>query len=272
MSHSLPCAALAFWLCCPNALWAYVDIPPATLGRLCANTMSITLMRVEKVSHEKSVVLFRAVRDLKGNGPSDVIKLSLRGAPDKAALIVAWAEVGKTTLHFASASRNYSYTYIDGLWYACTYAQEWWHLTPVDPNLLRAYCGRCDQLSAAVTELLAGKEVVVPCMAADNAELLRKGAGRIQRLRASLKLLDYDAKRDFVGWGSADATLVRITNDELVLRQADKDEVRARAGVALLDADGKPLEGERLVQAFRPGTPVEITERHGKVVEVRARR
>ncbi len=37
-----------------------------------------------------------------------------------------------------------------------------------------------------------------------DKELHNKKTARIQRLKASLKLLDYNPKRDFVGWGGED--------------------------------------------------------------------
>src|SRR5262249_47477033 len=60
-----------------------------------------------------------------------------------------------------------------------------------------------DKLIAAVTAITAGQEVVVPCMVDGNKETLKAAQAKIQRLKASLKL-DYNPKRDFVGWGGED--------------------------------------------------------------------
>src|SRR5688572_8075019 len=125
---------------------AYIDIPPATLGRMCDATMSITLVRIEKADGGR--VLFRAVRDLKGNGPSDVVKHAI-GTEPAGQEIVRRAEVGRSAVHFASASRNFSYTYLDGHWYSATYADGWWRLVRAEPPLLRAFCGTVDELVAA---------------------------------------------------------------------------------------------------------------------------
>jgi hypothetical protein len=59
-------------------------------------------------------------------------------------------------------------------------------------------------VAAAVADMLAGKEVVVPCMVDGNREDLKAARAKIQRLRASLKLNNYNARRDFVGWGGED--------------------------------------------------------------------
>ena len=49
--------------------------------------------------------------------------------------------------------------------------------------------------------MLAGKEVVVPCMVDGDKNALQLRTAKIQRLKASLKIMDYDQKRDFAGWG-----------------------------------------------------------------------
>ena len=51
---------------------------------------------------------------------------------------------------------------------------------------------------------MAGQEVVVPALAAERPEELRPDTARVRRLRAGPKRLDFDPKRDFVGWGSGD--------------------------------------------------------------------
>ena len=49
--------------------------------------------------------------------------------------------------------------------------------------------------------MLKGEEVVVTCLVDGNKEQLHHARARSSRIRAGLKKLDYDAKRDFVGWG-----------------------------------------------------------------------
>src|SRR5205085_9606357 len=46
------------------------------------------------------------------------------------------------------------------------------------------------------------QEVVVPCLANGNNQELHQRKGKVQRLKASLKRLNYDAKRDFVAFGA----------------------------------------------------------------------
>src|SRR3954465_14405929 len=101
-------------------------------------------------------------------------------------------------VHNGGASENF----LPGYWYQA-YAGDWWNMSHGEPFLLRSYAGKPEKLAAAVTACLAGQEVVVPCMVDDKTQLHTRAA-KIQRVKASLKLLDYNVKRDFVGWGKED--------------------------------------------------------------------
>ena len=58
-----------------------------------------------------------------------------------------------------------------------------------------------EKLADAVTAMLQGKEVAVPCLVDANREQLHVRKGKLQTLKASLKLQDYNAKRDFIAFG-----------------------------------------------------------------------
>jgi len=79
-----------------------------------------------------------------------------------------------------------------------------WRALRGAPTLLTRYCGSPDKLRDAVADILADKEVVVPCMVNDKKEDVEQRRAKVQRLKASLKLKDYDARRDFVGWDDDD--------------------------------------------------------------------
>src|SRR5262249_37944581 len=64
------------------------------------------------------------------------------------------------------------------------------------------YCGTKERLAAAVREVVAGKEVVVPCLVDGSVDELRRRTAKVHQLRASLKLQDYNPRRDFVRWGA----------------------------------------------------------------------
>jgi hypothetical protein len=46
--------------------------------------------------------------------------------------------------------------------------------------------------------MLAGKEVVIPCLADGPREALQRKSAKVQTMKASLKLVDYNPKRDVV--------------------------------------------------------------------------
>jgi hypothetical protein len=77
-------------------------------------------------------------------------------------------------------------------------------MSHAEPFLLRTYFGDPEKLAAAVTNIVAGKEVVVPCLVDGNKNELHERKGKVQRLKASLARGNYDAKRDFVGFGAGE--------------------------------------------------------------------
>jgi hypothetical protein len=188
----------------PDGAHAYVEAPHS-LGLVCTLSTNIVLVRVEKVDKEKNLIIYRKVQDLKGKHPTDVIKHNIgRGGfnPREWQYPMAWAETGKTAVFFHNGSQ--SETCIGTYWYQCGLGGDWWNLIHGEPFLLRTFCGKPEKLAAAVTEVVAGREVIVPAMVDGNKEDLHLRRAKIQRLRASLKLQDYNPKRDFVGWGGED--------------------------------------------------------------------
>ena len=106
---------------------------------------------------------------------------------------------------FATPAQSQTWTYIDGDWYTAN-TGDWqaWNVSHSEPLLLRMYSGKADRLADAATAILAGREVVVPGLMDGKPEDLLKRRSKVLRLRASLKLQDYNPKRDFAGWGGAE--------------------------------------------------------------------
>jgi FG-GAP-like repeat/FG-GAP repeat len=199
----LATGALLIWAPVPTA-HAYVEVPYA-LGKILAESTNVVVMRVEKIDKEKNLIIYRKVRDLKGTHNTEVIKHNIgRGGfhPREWQYPMEWAEVGKTAIFFHNGGA--SETCIGSYWYQCYPNGEWWGMSHGEPFLLRSFCGNVDKLAAAVTDMIQGKEVVVPCMVDGNKDDLHLRRARIQRLKASLKIQDYNQKRDFVGWGGED--------------------------------------------------------------------
>lgn len=188
--------------------FAYVEAPHS-LGQLVALSSHIVVLRVTAIDRKDNSILFAKVRDLKGVHKQEVIRHKIGQSgfePREWQTVMKWAEVGKEAVFLHNG--NASETCIGNYWYQA-YGNAgdpngWWGMSHAEPFLLRSYAGKVDKLTAAITDILAGKEVVVPCMVDGNKDDLKAARAKIQRLRASLKLQDYNPKRDFAGWGGED--------------------------------------------------------------------
>ncbi|MCI0683089.1 MAG: YdjY domain-containing protein [Gemmataceae bacterium] len=181
--------------------WAYVEIP-YTLGRMIAESSHVVLMEVEAVNQEKNLIIFKKLKDLKGQHPEKQLKhnIGTRGFHAREwQTIKAWAAPGKKAVFFHNGGA--SETCIGSYWYQCYREGEWWGMSHAEPYLLRTYCGDAGKLADAVTAMLQGKEVAVPCMVDGQREQLHLRKGKMQIMKASLKRQDYNAKRDFIAFG-----------------------------------------------------------------------
>jgi hypothetical protein len=182
----------------------YVEAP-MSLGAVIAQSSNVLLVQVQAVDREKNLIIFRRVRDIKGKHPTDVIKHNVgRGGlrANEWKPQMDWAEPGKLAVFFHNGGA--SEICIGNWWYQSYAGGEWWNHSHGEPYLLRSYSGSPEKLAGAVAEIIAGREVVVPCMVDGNKEDLHNRRAKIQRIKASLKIQDYNPKRDFVGWGGED--------------------------------------------------------------------
>ncbi|QEL17313.1 FG-GAP repeat domain-containing protein [Limnoglobus roseus] len=183
---------------------AYVEAP-LTLGAVISQSTIVCTMVVTKVDKQKNLIIYKKVQDVKGKHPQDEIKHNIGFGglrPGEWQEIMNWAEVGKTAVFFHNGGA--SETYFGASYYQAYPQGEWWGMSHGEPFLLRSYSGKVDKLGGVVKEILDGKEVIVPGMVDGDKEALHKKTAKVQRLRASLKLQDYNPKRDFVGWGGDD--------------------------------------------------------------------
>ncbi|MBX9579920.1 MAG: VCBS repeat-containing protein [Gemmataceae bacterium] len=239
MRH-LPPAAVALLVLAGPAR-AYVEAPQS-LGSVIQQSTNIVLMTVTKVDKQQNLIVFQKVQDIKGKHPADTIKHNIGRGGLRAGEweeIMRWAEVGKPAVFFHNGGA--SETYIGVTWYQAYPQGDWWGMSHGEPFLLRSYSGKVDKFPALLADIVAGKEVVVPCMVDGDKETLHKKTAKVQRLRASLKLLDYDPKRDFAGWGGED--IRRLAGFPGFDRYAALPKLDAEAqavSVADFDDDGKP--------------------------------
>jgi hypothetical protein len=237
---------------------AYIGGPPLSLGMMCYWSTHVMVARVERVDRDKGVVVFRKVRDVKGRWPSEVIRHVYPPGFAGRAHVLHWIEVGKTVVICALESYRWSHTYVDSEWYAAN-TPDWqnWNVSHSEPLLLRMYSGRTDRLADAVTAIVAGREVVVPGMVDGNlADLQHRRAAR-QRLRASLKRLDYNPKRDLVGPGGDELTPLAGMAGFSHIAPLGRSGAGAQAvSVVDFDGDGKSdlcLAGGSRVRLWRNG-------------------
>ena len=224
-----------FWAVAPAT--AYIEVP-YSLGRLVAESTNILVVQVDKVDKENNRILYKKIRDVKGTHPSDVLRHNIAKAgfhPREWQNIMAWAEPGKIGMFFYNGGA--SETAIDMYWYQCYGAGPDWGMSHGEPYLLRSYAGKVEKLAMAVEEILANREVIVPAMVDGDKNAIQLRTAKVQRLRASLKLQDYNAARDFIGWGSDDFR--RIMNMPGFTHQAHLTRVDPDArGIITADVDG----------------------------------
>jgi hypothetical protein len=234
-------AAIALVFASPRTASAYVEVP-MTLGDVIKQSSNVCSMQVIKVDREKNLIIYQKVADIKGKHPQDQIKHNIgRGGlrPGEWEEIMKWAEVGKTAIFFHNGGA--SETYFGNSWYQCYPQGDWWGMSHGEPYLLRSYAGKVDKLPGFVAEICDNKEVVVPCMVDGDKEALHKKTARIQRLKASLQLIDYNPKRDFVGWGGEDIRrLAGMAGFDKYAALPKLDAEAQSVTVIDFDNDGKP--------------------------------
>jgi hypothetical protein len=233
--------ALVVSLAASSPSRAYVEAP-ITLGDIVKQSTNIVQMQIVKVDREKNLIIYQKLQDLKGKHPQDQIKHNIgRGGlrPGEWEEIMKWAEVGKQATFFHNGGA--SETYFGTSWYQAYPQGEWWGMSHGEPFLLRSYAGKVEKLPAFLTDILADKEVVVPCMVDGDKEAIHKKTARIQRLKASLKILDYNPKRDFVGWGGEEIRRIAGMGGYDRYGGLTKLDAEAQSVTAVdFDNDGKP--------------------------------
>ena len=201
MTRRLAPLALVLALVAPAR--AYIEAP-MTLADVINQSSQITILRVKAVDKSKSMIVYEKVEDIKGKFPTATCRHVCTGQlkEGETKTVLDWAEPGKTAIFFAKDGA--CETCIDTYWYQI-YKQgdDLYGMSHGEPFLLRSYAGKADKLPPVVRGIIEGREVVCPAME-DNKDLLHKRAGRIMRIRASAKLITFDHKRDFVGWGGED--------------------------------------------------------------------
>jgi hypothetical protein len=213
---------------------AYITVHPQTLGSVVALSTTITLVRVEKVSQDKGIIIFRKVRDIKGKLPKDVVKhvFGTYDPPENEAglfklnvkewsYVLQWAEPGKEAVIMGvhqPAWGHYNHVYVDQCWYGnyCPRGQDLtvWHAIYSRSEMLRNwYCGSVAGLVTAIEEILDQKEVVVPVAVEGDPDDLRLGRAKIRGLKASQRIGRTDFKGNGTDWSDSKETVEALARD-----------------------------------------------------------
>src|SRR5262249_35394681 len=149
------------WLTLAGKANAYIDSAP-TLGRIVNEASHIVVLQVEKVSKEKSVVIYRKIADLKGSDPSSRVKHQIMEALNPRAYhpLLQGAQPGKIAICFSDG--KVSQICVGRHWYECHAGEApWWTMNGGRPHLSFAYSGSVEKLRQHVQAILEGREVIL---------------------------------------------------------------------------------------------------------------
>jgi len=160
MRPMMATAAAMFFLSAPAR--AYVEIP-YTMGRVLNESTNVVVLKVDKVNKEKRLVYYTKVADLKGKHNGDKINHQINNGFEarEPQFIMDWAEPGKLAIMFHNGGA--SETCIGDYWYQAYNQGAWWSMSHAEPFMAWTFVGKIDELKKIVEEMLAGKEVTVPC-------------------------------------------------------------------------------------------------------------
>ncbi len=254
-----------------HAARAYVDGTPS-LGKLMTDATHIVVLRVETVSQEKRVIIFKKMTDLKGTSANGEVKHKITDGfhPREPKLILDWAEPGKIAIAFHDGKA--AVICIGPYWYQCSALEApWWTMTTGRPELSLAYFGSAEKLQRQLPALLAGKEETITAVSHGDRggafqyenvafrKVLRGKDCPVWRIKASLKMPGNAAEigskdsKWVVGPGWVDAKEVPA------LAKALRD---SKAGVRAQAADDLGLAGPLargavpdLVKAYHDADP-----------------
>lgn len=268
------CAAAFLLFAWPQPVAAYIKVPPRTFGGVCLEPDHIAVLKVDKVIAENGVIVFKHVEQLKGKHDGTVVKHVIPREIKGAKIILDWAAEGKTAVMFyftEGANRGNAHVCIDGYWYWAMARSKsdkearpegWWSAHLGEPALLAIYCGTADQLRDAVTKVLRGEEVEVPCMAGDDRQALEQRNGKLQQVRASLKLVGADTNTRIASRPAFVGTVKALSDDgkrfTLLPRPTEKNQEPAAVDIPISDNAMINVEGSKIPVKLAVGQTVTV--------------
>lgn len=205
----------------PSSAHAYITVPVQSLGALCADSTYVTVVRVDKVSQEKGIVVYAKVADIKGKYPLERVRhaFDLKNTPKHQGSgdvpvrpneadwkhAMQWAEAGKLAVMFTrkyDPFGDFGHVYIDRCWYAMMCPKrdwDFWYAIYTDTRVLKEWhAGTPEQLRNALEAMYEKREAFLPVWAEGTKEELRAGKAKYRGVRVSLALRDFGPKRDLV--------------------------------------------------------------------------
>jgi HEAT repeat protein len=157
-------------LCLPPAAYAYIDLAP-TLSKIIADSKSIVLVEVTEFDRPNCLVVFKAVRGLKGDMPAAPIRHRIAPA-DGGTIpreILQWAGTGAQCVLFVS--RSTALVCVGQGWYQARASEDGlWKLGTNRPDLPLAYYGSVPRLAEGIELMLAGKNAIITVVPHDTSD------------------------------------------------------------------------------------------------------
>jgi hypothetical protein len=234
------------------------------------------VLRVDKVSAEKRILIYRKVADLKGKLALDVVKHQITDGwhPREPKLIMDWARPGRIAVCFLTEGKV-ALTCLGSFWYeAAPLEAPWWRMTSGRAELSLAYYGSIAKLQRAVPDIVVGKEAIVTAVVHGARQdvwqhgnvgfqkVLRGRDCPLWRIKASLAMpenaMEVGAKDSkwVVGLGAGTAADVRALREELKTGDATRrlevldelTQIGRESHAALADLVGLFHDADPLVQ------------------------
>jgi hypothetical protein len=148
----------------PDAV-GYIHFPPMTLQKMCKQSHHIRLLKIEKASKEKGVIIFEVAESAKGGkSPITSFKHVIPADAQASKPILDWMEEGKTAVMFSIESESKmgcGYVFIDEYCYCVDYnaKEKYWLVSRGEPNMSACYHGSVEELQKLIKDTLDGKEV-----------------------------------------------------------------------------------------------------------------
>lgn len=241
MRRPVHTAALLLALASSNISLAHIEAQ-YTLGRVATEASNILIIEVTRINSEKNLVICKKVRDLKGKHEGEIKQnIGQRGDPGDSKAVMDWAKVGSQAVLFYNETGSLTCTGTH--WYQAFKEGDWWAMSHAEVYMVRTYFGDAGKLFTSLEQMLAGKEVVIPCLADGPREALQAKSGKVLTMNASLKLVDYNPKRDVVVAAPAASVAAASDREKAIVLPAGSNGWKFIAAKNLAVADHNTWRG-----------------------------